>query len=292
MTSRTVVLTYIVPISGALAMASVDRIASAADASATPQCAEVAVPAPRLTPKPSVKPLTERSSYPIYFVCPQVAIQRSACEQNDSGVDSQSTGTCRQGISGNEESKDDRGSNAKEGDKLPSSPPKTIKPKLIQAGLPTAPETTTEGDGLAAQLTRSGLEFAAFLLLLVLATLLVRLGLGLLSGTKLEDASEVFVFRRHWGGFGGENSGWNLSAPLGRCLAGLVMTVLGAVLAVESLLLLHGSNNGNPQTSAQQQTVLNSANTGPGASVSDANAGSKVDHDFDRDASPDSSPGR
>jgi len=51
----------------------------------------------------------------------------------------------------------------------------------------------------------------------------------------VRDVPADFTFRRHWGSFGGESTGWNLSGQLARLLAGLVMIAIGLWVLLQLL---------------------------------------------------------
>lgn len=46
---------------------------------------------------------------------------------------------------------------------------------------------------------------------------------------------EGFTFRRHWGSFGGESTGWNMSSRLMRLLSGIAIAAMGAWLILRLL---------------------------------------------------------
>jgi hypothetical protein len=94
-------------------------------------------------------------------------------------------------------------------------------------------------------------------LILFIAVWFAFLGARLMGSKGLVAATDAFLFRRHWGGFGGESSGWNLSAPAGKCAAGLLLIALSAGLAAGMLVVLHAhtqpdSNAGTQQPSPQK----------------------------------------
>jgi len=71
----------------------------------------------------------------------------------------------------------------------------------------------------------------------LLLTLLSLVGTGLLPPREWRWPAppEDFAFRRHWGSFGGESTGWSLSPRLARLLAGIVMMMAGAGLVMALL---------------------------------------------------------
>lgn len=144
-----------------------------------------------------------------------------------------------------------------------------VQPVLVQ--IPTPSQTTqetrktsnTETPAPGAAERRA--EFLAIVmgewivlgLILFIAVWFAFLGARLMGAKGLVAATDAFLFRRHWGGFGGENSGWNLSASAGKCAAGLLLIALSAGLAAEMLDVLHthtqpGSNGGTQQDSPQK----------------------------------------
>jgi hypothetical protein len=63
-----------------------------------------------------------------------------------------------------------------------------------------------------------------------------------LEGRRVGGASddappfdEGFHFRRHWGSFGGESTGWNLSPPMTQLLTGALLVAGGAWLLLRML---------------------------------------------------------
>jgi hypothetical protein len=114
-------------------------------------------------------------------------------------------------------------------------------------------------------------EWLVLGLVLFIAVWLAFLGTSLMGSKGLIAATDAFLFRRHWGGFGGENSGWNLSAPAGKCAAGLLLIVLSAGLAAETLVVLHkhtqtesnvGPQQGSPQRPQGKEAGAPASNPG------------------------------
>jgi hypothetical protein len=83
------------------------------------------------------------------------------------------------------------------------------------------------------------IEGAAMAVLLAIAAFLSLLGMAWLISSGLKGVAGSLLFRRHWGGFGGDTSGWNVSAPLGRCCGGLILLVIGAGLSLQTLSVMH-----------------------------------------------------
>lgn len=54
------------------------------------------------------------------------------------------------------------------------------------------------------------------------------------SGVPLR-APEIFTFRRHWGSFGGESTGWNISSNLMRLLMGIALMTVGVWLLLSAI---------------------------------------------------------
>lgn len=113
-------------------------------------------------------------------------------------------------------------------------PPPTERP----ASAPSAPPNPL---GLFDRLKLVA-AFAAVLLLIVgLRVLLHALDVPLLWRRReagegaATQATEGFMFRRHWGSFGGESTGWNMSARLARLLSGAAL--VSCALALLILLL-------------------------------------------------------
>jgi hypothetical protein len=117
-------------------------------------------------------------------------------------------------------------------------PPPATTPGTMNIGNPTKPAQGA-ADPAAELLPVVAGEWVVLGLILVIALWLASLGVRLMSSHGLVAATDPFLFRRHWGGFGGENSGWSLSAPAGKCVAGLLLIALGAGLAAEMLVVLH-----------------------------------------------------
>jgi hypothetical protein len=62
-----------------------------------------------------------------------------------------------------------------------------------------------------------------------------------ISGAPIEDtsmASNRFTFRRHWGSFGGESTGWNLSPSLMKLLTGLAMVAAGVSMLAYGIAIM------------------------------------------------------
>jgi multisubunit Na+/H+ antiporter MnhC subunit len=60
-----------------------------------------------------------------------------------------------------------------------------------------------------------------------------RIGAGLRNAGETDDSggpAQGFAFRRHWGSFGAESTGWTMSPGLAKLLAGLGLIALAAVL--------------------------------------------------------------
>jgi hypothetical protein len=76
----------------------------------------------------------------------------------------------------------------------------------------------------------SGVRELAGQIVLGTAGALILLGLAVLI-FSLRGAGGL-VLRRYWGGFGGDSSGWSVSAALTRFVAGLVLVSLGAFLTL------------------------------------------------------------
>jgi hypothetical protein len=119
---------------------------------------------------------------------------------------------------------------------LPAPPAST--PGTMNIGIPPKPAQGA-ADPSAELLPVVVGEWVVLGLILFIALGLATLGARLMSSNGLVATTDAFLFRRHWGGFGGENSGWSLSAPAGKCVAGLLLIALGAGIAAEMLLVLH-----------------------------------------------------
>jgi len=140
----------------------------------------------------------------------------------------------------------------------PSTVPGAVTPNLP----PSAPTKAASGDSKAASAAAADTPKTTFgderrdgpiLVALLAATALTLAGLGLLSSTlgwpgtgasteriHAEPVypvapAEGFTFRRHWGSFGAESTGWSMSSRLAKLLAGLGLIGTAAMLM---LLLL------------------------------------------------------
>lgn len=90
----------------------------------------------------------------------------------------------------------------------------------------------------------------------------------LLKPQQIADATQNFYVRKHWGGFGGESSGWHVSASLGACVSGLVLVILATSLVAGTLFVLHryeGQDQNKDQ--ATTQTTTGGSSTGGSAST-------------------------
>ena len=132
---------------------------------------------------------------------------------------------------------------------LPAPPADT--PGTMNIGIPAKPAQGA-ADPSAELLPVVVGEWVVLGLILFIALWLATLGARLMSSHGLVAATDAFLFRRHWGGFGGENSGWSLSAPAGKCVAGLLLIALGAGLAAEMLLVLHAHAQLESKVATQQ----------------------------------------
>jgi len=112
-------------------------------------------------------------------------------------------------------------------------------------------------------------EWVVLGLILVIAVWLAFLGARLMGPKGLAAATDAFLFRRHWGGFGGENSGWNLSAPAGKCVAGLLLIALSTGLAVQMLLVLHKHTQAESDVVTQQDPAEKPQGTDAGAATAE-----------------------
>jgi len=154
-----------------------------------------------------------------------------------------------------------------------SGPPNAAPPARPESGaasesVPAAlPKDATSEDFENLRLLRAALLWG----LAALALALVMYGLGSLLGalgmrastakwlsamvlafskraTPLESAAQLldrdppadFAFRRHWGSFGGESTGWNMSRPLARLLTGLLMIAIGLWVLLQLLAVASG----------------------------------------------------
>jgi hypothetical protein len=50
------------------------------------------------------------------------------------------------------------------------------------------------------------------------------------DGSDAATPAEGFAFRRHWGSFGAESTGWTMSSRLAKLLAGLGLMIMAAML--------------------------------------------------------------
>lgn len=112
-------------------------------------------------------------------------------------------------------------------------------------------------------------EWLVLGLILFIAVWLAVLGARLMGSKGLVAATDAFLFRRHWGGFGGEISGWNLSAPAGKCAAGLLLIALSAGLAAQMLVVLHKHTQPESNVGTQQGSPQKPQGKAAGAPASD-----------------------
>jgi uncharacterized membrane protein len=111
---------------------------------------------------------------------------------------------------------------------------------------------------------------------------LLILGVALIAAAVLvARGSEEFIFRRHWGGFGGGSTGWRMSRPLMSLISGLLLIVMGTALAFgmffesnrslpnstlpNTIAQSPGTGSGTPQTGTAPATVLPTAAVNTGA---------------------------
>ena len=137
----------------------------------------------------------------------------------------------------------------------------------------TASPTTQAGEGSAKPVPPAPIlagEIIALILVLLASGWLLFLGGRMLSPARIAAVPHLLTFRKHWGGFGGESSGWQISAPLGASLAGLLLIVLGAGLAAGSLAVLHYHEP--PPGAAAPKGKLNIAATTQAATPATATA--------------------
>jgi hypothetical protein len=145
---------------------------------------------------------------------------------------------------------------------LPAPPATT--PGTMNIGIPAKPAPGA-ADPSAELLPVAVGEWIVLGLILFIALLLASLGARLMSSHGLVATTDAFLFRRHWGGFGGENSGWSLSAPAGKCVAGLLLIALGSGLAVEMLAVLHTHKQAEANVGTQQVAPQKPQGAAPGA---------------------------
>jgi uncharacterized protein HemX len=82
-------------------------------------------------------------------------------------------------------------------------------------------------------------EGAAIAVLLLIALACVGFGGAFLYQFWKASVQRELVFRRHWGGFGGDSSGWQISAPFGAAILGLLLITIGISLASSTLYVMH-----------------------------------------------------
>ena len=80
------------------------------------------------------------------------------------------------------------------------------------------------------------------------------------------------TFRRHWGSFGGESTGWNMSGPLARLLAGLAMIAIALWVLLQLLAIATEPKPAASTTAAApadgpQKTTAKTATTAPAAAA-------------------------
>jgi hypothetical protein len=121
--------------------------------------------------------------------------------------------------------------------------PSERKPRQEPSKAPTQNKDSQSATDASISIEQA-IRVVALLAELGLIGVLAVLGLRLLGRAGLQ---EELLFRRYWGGFGGEASGWTISAPLGKCLAGLLLIALAAAMTAQTLWILHDD--------AKQQTT-------------------------------------
>jgi hypothetical protein len=89
-------------------------------------------------------------------------------------------------------------------------------------------------------------EAAALIVLLLIALACVVYGGVCLHKFRRGSDGEL-TFRRHWGGFGGDSSGWRLSAPFIVAGMGLLLITAGISLASSTLYVLHAHTLEKPR---------------------------------------------
>jgi len=97
-------------------------------------------------------------------------------------------------------------------------------------------------------------EGLALLILFVVALTCLWMGARLIRGLGKFGARKI-LYRRHWGGFGGDSSGWQLSAPLVATTLGVVLIAIGVSLATSMLFVLHQHEIVKPPVAANKQDV-------------------------------------
>ena len=108
-------------------------------------------------------------------------------------------------------------------------------------------------NGSAVAIVGSIAKLVMLVVVLLAASWMFYLAGRLLAPARIADATENFYVRRHWGGFGGESSGWRVSAPLGASISGLVLAILATSLVAGTLYVLDEYGPREQEASNQQR---------------------------------------
>lgn len=140
-----------------------------------------------------------------------------------------------------------KSSNIANGKQTAGESPMSTQDLRVQVNCPTLPETrpVTQEENADPPAKESPVAIGAAIAKLVMLVV-VLLAAGwmfylagrLLAPARIADATENFYLRRHWGGFGGESSGWRVSAPFGASISGLVLAILATSLVAGTLYVL------------------------------------------------------
>jgi hypothetical protein len=115
-------------------------------------------------------------------------------------------------------------------------------------------------------------EVSALLVALAVAIWCVWTGFRFLRESKIGSTStERFLFRRHWGGFGGDSSGWQISPSLASCGVGILLISFGVSLTAGTLVVLHQHEITKPKEAASADKNKKAAEAKP-ASADDKKA--------------------
>jgi hypothetical protein len=74
----------------------------------------------------------------------------------------------------------------------------------------------------------------------------------LLCSSVRDSAVDRFYFRRHWGGFGGSSTGWQISTPLAQLVAGLALAAVSGLLALNLLVPDQKSDTSAAETTSKE----------------------------------------
>lgn len=96
------------------------------------------------------------------------------------------------------------------------------------------------------------------------ALALVAFALWLLKKVLVDDSAAEFSLRRHAGGFGGTSTGWRVSTPLARLVAGLVLVVLAVALGM-ARVKVHEGGESAPSPAASAPSAASAASAAASA---------------------------